>query len=246
MRSLIKLFCVVFFVTVAIAQSLEPPLKDTRLTIHTLVREDIFSGFLEDNLQRFTRGEKNIDWLLENRPKEKSSLLAWKGGATLYRAVRAYENKNQAEFQKLYHQSLDYFSQAKTGNDGGASAVTGGSFVVFADRLPKELRAAAWEEAYANFAVLWKQQAAIVDKLPVHIRGELLGGLAQSAARTGRAEELAMYLDKIETLMAGTPYAPIAKQWKANPKAAANGTITCLTCHEGGRLQARLTSLNAK
>jgi hypothetical protein len=246
MRSVVKLCLVVIFVTVAFAQSPEPPLTDSRLTIHTLVREDIFAGFLSDDMKRFSRGEKNVEWLLANRPAEKSSLLAWKGGAALYRAVIAQEKNRREEFQKYYQQALDNFSQAQVGDNGGASAVTGGSYVVFADRLPKELRAQAWEQAYASYSKLWKQQAPIVANLPVHIRGELLGGLAQSAARTGRTEELAQYLDKIETLLADTPYGPIAKQWKANPKAAATGSITCMTCHEGGRLTARRNALNGK
>ncbi len=246
MRSVFKILLVVAFVTMAFAQTPEPPLTDTRLTIHTLVREDIFAGWMTNDMKRFSRGEKNIEWLLANRPAEKSNLLAWKGGASLFRAVLAHEKNRKDEFQKYYQQALDSFSQAQVGDDGGASAIIGGSYAVFGDRLPKALQAHAWEQSYTNYIKLWQQQGPVVAKLPVHLRGELLGGLAQSAQRTGRAEELAQYLDKIETLMVDTPYAPIAKQWKANPKVAATGTITCLSCHDGGRLTARLNSLNGK
>jgi tetratricopeptide (TPR) repeat protein len=245
-RTLLKTLLVVVFVTVAVAQSLEPPLSDTRLTHHTLVREDIFAGFLTDDMERFARGEKNIQLLIEKRPGAKADLLAWKGGATLYRAVRAHENKRSDEFQKYYREALDLFSQARQlqPEGDGVAAVTGGSLVVFADRLPKENRAAAWSQAYDAYQTLWKHQAPIVERLPVHIRGELLGGLAQSALRTGRTEEATQYLDKILTLLRDTPYEPIAKQWKANPKAAADNSITCMTCHDGGRLAARLATLN--
>lgn len=248
MRSVFKIFLAVVFVTVGFAQAPEPPLADTRLTVHTLVREDIFAGFLADDMKRFARGEKNLDWLLEKRPAEKPSLMAWKGGATLYRAVVAHEKNREDEFQKYYKQALDYFSQARQlgPQDDGVSAVTGGSYVVFADRLPKTYQAAAWAQAYDNYQMLWKHQAPALVHLPVHIRGELLGGLAQSAQRTGHTEELTQYLDKIQTVLGDTPYASIAKQWKENPKAAASNSITCLTCHEGGRLTARLNALNAK
>jgi hypothetical protein len=248
MRSVLKICLVVAFVTMAFAQTQEPPLTDTRLTVHTLVREDIFAGFLADDMKRFSRGEKNIDWLLEKRPAEKSNLLAWKGGANLYRAVAAHEKKQPDEFQKYYKQALDYFAQARqiSPEDDGVSAVTGGSYVIFADRLPKELRATAWTEAYNAYQKLWKHQAPALAHLPVHIRGELLGGLAQSAQRTGHTEELAQYLDKIQSVLSDTPYASVAKQWKENPKAASSASMTCLTCHEGGRLTARLNSLNGK
>lgn len=243
-----RIFLLALFVTVAMAQSPEPPLSDTRLPIHTLVREDIFAGFLTDDMERFARGEKNIQTLLEKRPAAKSNLLAWQGGASLYRAVRAHEASRGDEFQQKYREALDLFSQARElgSNDGGVAAVTGGSYVVFADRLPKEYRAAAWSQAYDAYQELWKLQAPVVDRLPVHLRGELLGGLAASAMRTGRNEEAQRHLDKILAVLANTPYEPVAKKWKENPKAAADTSITCLTCHQQGRLAARLNTLNNK
>lgn len=235
-------------VTVAAAQSAETPLTDSRLTIHTLLREDIFAGFLGDDMDRFAKGEKNIELLLEKRPAEKSDLLAWKGGATLYRAVRAYENKRMDEFQQTYQRALDLFDEAvKTDpTSGGVIAVMGGSYALFADRLPEQHRAAAWSKAYDAYRALWKEQARAVEKLPLHLRGELLGGLAQSAQRTGHTEEMTQYLDKILAVLPGTAYESVAKKWKENPRAAAGNSITCLSCHEQGRLTAKVQSLNNK
>jgi hypothetical protein len=243
---LILLFVV--FATVAAAQSPEPPLSDARLSVNTLLREDIFAGFLADDMERFARGEKNIDVLLEKRPAAKSTLLAWKAGAVYYRAVRAYESNRRDEFEQNYRQALDLLSQARQAGpqDGGVYAITGGVNVFFADRLPKEYRAAAWSQAYDAYQALWKEQGGYVEKLPVHIRGELLGGMAQSAQRTGHTQELDQYLDKMLAVLANTPYEPVAKQWKKNPASAAKTSITCLSCHEGGRLAARLTALNNK
>ncbi|MBI1761617.1 MAG: hypothetical protein HYR56_09300 [Acidobacteria bacterium] len=243
-----KVVLILACVTAALAQSPEPPLTDTRLTIHTLVREDIFAGFLSDNMERLARGEKNVQTLLEKRPDAKYELLAWQAGATLYRAVRAYEAKRTDEFQQTYRQALDLFAQAQKypANNGiaagGVAAVTGGSYALFADRLPPENRAAAWAQAYDAYQLLWKVQAPSVDKLPVHIRGELLAGLTQSAQRTGHADEANQHLDRMLTLLRDTPYEPVAKQWKANPKSAASSTLACMTCHESGRLAARLAT----
>lgn len=238
----------VFAVASQAPKSPEPPLSDTRLTIHTLVREDIFAGFLQNDATRMARGEKNIELLMEQRPESKAELLAWKGGATLYHAVRAFEAKRQDEFKQKYQLALDTFEQAHKLQPGnpGVAAVEGGSNALFADQLPKELQAAAWERAYTSYKLLWKMQGAMADKLPVHLKGEMLGGLAQSAIRTGRTEEANQYLDKILAVLPGSPYEPIAKQWKANPKSAEGSSITCMTCHDGGRLAARLTALNSK
>ena len=50
----------------------EPPLSDTRLSVHTLVREDIFAGVLDNDMERLARGEKSIEVLLVERPAEQS------------------------------------------------------------------------------------------------------------------------------------------------------------------------------
>lgn len=249
MHGIKKILLVVALVTIAAAQPPQsPPLSDSRLTVHTLVREDIFAGFLSDDMDRFARGEKNIDLLLVQRPDQKGNLLAWKGGASLYRAVRAHEANRADEFQKYYRQALESFEAARNtaGGNDGAGAVTGGTFAIFADRLPKEYRAAAWSAAYENYSALYKQQAPILDRLPVHLRGELLAGLAQSAQRTGRTEEAAQHVDKILAVLRDTPYEPMAKKWKANPEAAATTSMTCMSCHDAGRIAARVASLNGK
>ncbi len=245
MFRIIKTLLVVAFVTVAAAQSPQSSLSDSRLTVHTLVREDIFAGWMTDDMGRFERGEKNIELLLEQRPGQKGNLLSWKGGALLYRAVLAHESNRADEFKRYYQQALDAFSEAAktTSGNEAVAAVTGGTFAIFGDRLPKEYRAAAWSAAYDNYLALYKQQGAFIDRLPVHLRGEVLGGLAQSAQRTGRKEETAQYVDKILAVLGGTPYEPVARKWKANPESAANTSITCMSCHDAGRLAVRLSDL---
>jgi hypothetical protein len=222
-----------------------PPIEDTRLTVHTLVREDIFAGFMGDNLARLERAERNIDQLLTNRPGERANLLAWKAGATTYRAVRAHEAGNAAEFDRLFAQARAGFAEAAgltSGNDGVA-AITGGTMAVFGDRFPDAHQAVAWSLAYDNYSLLWKQQGANIEKMPVHFKGEVLAGLTQSAQRTGRADEVSAHLDRMLTLLAGTRYEPVAQQWKADPSSAATSNLTCKNCHNPGRLAARLEAL---
>lgn len=224
----------------------EPPPLDPRLAASTLVREDLFAGFLEDDMDGLARGERTAELLLKQRPGERPVVLAWKGGATLYRAVRAFEGNRGDEFRAKYRQAVDLFAEAKRlgPKDSGVDAVTGGSYALFADRLPKEEREAGWARAYDSYQLLWKQQAAGVEKLPTHHRGELLGGLAQSAQRTGRTREAEEYVGKILTLLPDTPYEAAARRWKEGPDAAARTGLTCLNCHAPGRLAARRAALD--
>ena len=227
------------------AQSPDPLLSDTRLSVHTLLREDIFAGFRSGNIERLAKAEQNIEVLLKERPDQRASLLAWKAGAAIYRAVRAHEAGQAAEFERTFASALsDFNAAAKLEPDnGGVAAITGGSMATFADRLPAPHRAAAWTRAYDNYSLLWKQQGAGIEKLPVHHRGEVLSGLTQSAQRTGRQEEAAQYLDKMLTVLADTPYEAMAKQWKADPASAAKTSLTCKNCHNPGRLSSRLEAL---
>jgi hypothetical protein len=233
-------------VTAAAAQPSEPPIADTRLTVHTLLREDIFAGFLDNNMDRVARAERNIEVLLKERPGERANLLAWKGAAALQRAVRAQETGNSDEFARYFKDARDSFAIAAklgSGNDGVA-AITGGSYGFFGDRLPQEHRAAAWSEAYDAYSTLWKQQGPGIEQLPLHFKGELLSGMAQSAQRTGRSEESAQFVDRILTMLANTAFEKTARQWKDDPASRATSSLTCKNCHSPGRLSARLAALN--
>jgi hypothetical protein len=238
-------------VVVCLAMASEPPeplLADARLSVNTLVREDIFAGVLNNDMERLARGEKNIETLIERRPADKPVLLAWKAGAVLYRGVRALEAKQPREFEEKYRQAMDLLSQAKKlgPRDLGVDAATAGIYAMLADRLPNKERAAAWSAAYESYQALWKKQQPFVKQLPLHLRGELLAGLAQSAQRTGRAKKLGEYLDKILALAPESAYARVAKEWKEDPSAAKSKRLTCLTCHAPGRLAARQAALRQK
>lgn len=232
----------------AVAQSPEPPLADKRLRVETLLREDFFAGILDDDQVRLARCEKNIEILLEKRPNDKPTLLSLKGGVAMYRAVRAHEARNTEEFEKKYAQALDLLAQAKKLGPANAAvaAITGGLYVMMADRLPESLRGKAWATAYDSYQDLWKLQAVEVEKLPLHLRGELLGGLAQSSQRTGRTQELSQWLDKIQAMVPDSSYARMARRWKEDPKIAATERITCLSCHAPGRLAAVRAALGDK
>ncbi len=237
----------VVFVSLGVtrAQSPDTLLSDTRLTVHTLLREDIFLGFMKNDAAGVTRAEANIEKLLQVRPGERANLLAWRGAAAMYRAVAAHEAGNAADFKRQFAAAQQVFAEAATlptGNNG-VHAITGGTFVVYADRLPAEHRAGAWQQAWDNYATLWKQQGAGIADMPVHFKGEVLSGLTQSAQRTGRTAETTEFLDKMLGHLANTPYEPMAKKWKEDPAAAATTNLTCKNCHNSGRLAARVKAL---
>jgi tetratricopeptide (TPR) repeat protein len=245
-RTLFTFAILVTISAVVPAQAPEPPLSDTRLTIHTLVREDVFAGFLQNDLVRLARAEKNIETLLASRPADRPGLLAWQGSTALARAANANEAKQPDQFRQQYRRAQDLFTEAMklAPEDIGVFAITGGSQVTLADRLPAAERTASWELGYTAYQRLWKLQEQIIEKLPLHHKGEVLSGLAQSAQRTGRSDEANAHLDRILTLMPDTVYANRARQWKDDPSTAAKTKLACQTCHAPGTLAARIKEVS--
>jgi hypothetical protein len=245
-RTLLTLVAVVAGVAAVPAQAPEPPLADTRLTVHTLLREDIFAGFLQSDLTRLARAEKNADALLASRPAERAAVLAWQGGMALTRAVLANEANQPAQFRQHYSRAQGLFAEAmKLGPENvGVFAITGGTQTTLADRLPAAERQAGWELGYTAYQQLWKLQGQVIEKLPLHHKGEVLSGLAQTADRTGRSAEAAAQIERILTMLPDTPYAARARQWKDDPSGRAASTLACQTCHGPGTLVARLAEVS--
>jgi hypothetical protein len=218
---------------------------DARLSVHTILREDLFAGFMANDNDRLLKGEKNLEILFAERPDDKAPLTAWRGLIEMQRAARALEAKRMGDFETEYKKALDDFAEARrlAPNDGGVIAIIGGTYMYFGDKLPEKQRAAAWDTAYQSFNGLWKFQGAMVDQLPLHLKGELLAGMAQSANRVGKTQESTEYLQKIVTTMPGSPYATVAKKWLDNPTLASKSSMGCMTCHDAGRLEARKTAL---
>jgi hypothetical protein len=158
----------------------------------------------------------------------------------------AHEAGQIDQFRQRYRRSQELFAEAmKSGPDNvGVFAITGGSQLSLADRLPEAERKAGWELGYTAYQQLWKMQAQMIDKLPLHHKGEVLSGLAQTAQRTGRGDEAAAQLDRILTLMPDTPYAARARAWKDDPGARAKTKLACQTCHSPGTLVARLAEVS--
>jgi tetratricopeptide (TPR) repeat protein len=246
MRTLLIVGVLYLAVSAVAAPAPEPPIADTRLSVHTLLREDIFAGFLQNDLGRLARGEKNLELLLASRPDQRAPLLAWQAATVLTRAAVAHEAGQADQFRQQYRQASDRFAEAMklAPNDVGVFAITGGTQTSLADRLPQVERTANWELAYTAYQRLWTLQGATIEKLPLHHKGEVLAGLAQTAQRTGRDAEVSQQVERILMLLPDTAYATRALEWKNNPAARSTSKMTCQTCHVPGTLAARVAEVS--
>ena len=223
--------------------------KPANLRVSTWVREDIFAGFLDNDMTRHAVGAKKLEAILAADPKA-ADAVAWQGGSELLYAVRAYEAGDAKGFDEHLAKANERFARAAAlvkevpAHQQAVLAITGGSWVVFGDRLPAAHRTSAWKLARENYSTLRAVQKPFWDKLPVHHRGEVDAGLAQAAQRLGEAELAAKLTAELVAALPGTPYAVFAKRWLDKPETMAKSKLTCSTCHDAGRLQAVLNSGN--
>lgn len=214
-----------------------------QMSLNWLVREDIFSGFLENDRARLEKGVATLERMAPYFPQEKVAVLGWWYTAEMARAVLDLEAGDRIGFDRHYATARVYMGQLKKIGEGPAPLIAavfeGGVLTSVADRLPPEFRKAAWERAYQAYALLDSLQGAEVTKLPMHLHGESLSGLAATAYRTGREAEMNKALDRMIAGLDKTPYALVAKKWKEDPAARPRVKMVCVSCHEPNRLGAR-------
>jgi hypothetical protein len=213
-----------------------------RLTLDWLVREDIFAGLLENDRARLEKGLETINTFTKAYPE--GSVMAWRYAAEVMKAVWAYEGKDMVSFNRHYGVALTYLDlcrKASKGPDADLPEIFEGAVMALtADRLPEAMRKGAWERAYQAYAKLDELQAAELDRLPMHMKGESLSGLAASAYRTGREAEMMKTLERMQVGLTKTPYAAVARKWVEDPGSRGRVKIVCISCHEPNRLGNRV------
>lgn len=234
-------FSWMFLLTLVVSAQVEE--KPANLTVSTWVREDIFAGFLDNEMTRFAQGERKLEQILAANPKA-ADAVCWKGGAVLYRAVRAHEAGDAAGFAELEGQAKALFARCASIAEQippyrpAVHAITGGSYAAFGDRLPASRRKEVQMTIRTNYESLREVQKANFDQMPAHHRGEVLGGLAQASVRLGEMDRARTELQTVVAALPGTPYAAFASRWLSDPGAMGKGKLTCASCHEPGRLAA--------
>jgi len=217
--------------------------KPEGVTVSTWVREEIFSGWMTSDMARFEAGVAKLDAILAADPKA-ADAVAWRAGATMFRGVRALEAGDRAEFDRKYAETLAELKRARAmatpAQMTAVLAVTGGTLATFGDRMPAELRRAAWAQVREAYGELRGVQKAFFDRMPVHMRGEVLAGLAQAEQRLG---ESGPALAELIAALPDTVYGKRAKLWQEKPEVAAKTALACQTCHEAGRLEPALARM---
>jgi hypothetical protein len=222
-------------VTVA-AQEIRPG----NVPFYTWVREDTFAGFIDNDMARFERGVKKAEEYLSGTAS-RTDAENWIGATKVYRAVRAFREGDTGAGETLLREAFAEMDRAAASqpDNVGVRATAGGTLAYFASQLPERHGQAAMEKAREHYAALWKAQSPVLAHLPLHIKGELLAGVAETEFRAGDRERAMAMLNTIVKELRGSGYAKTAEAWLAAPdKVTREERLVCKSCHEPGRLQA--------
>ena len=214
--------------------------KPANISVNTWVREDLFAGYMVNDVARFEKGMRKLDEILKGEFASRPA-RAWRASGILYLGVRALEAGNVEEFNLRVDEAEGQFNSARTRATreelGAIYAIQGGAYALFADRFPIELRKEGWRRVQEHYSKLRELQMPAFDNYPQHMRGEVLAGLAQAAQRLGQTDEAEKLLNELIAALPNSVYATRALRWKENPQAADKTNLTCQTCHEPGRLK---------
>ncbi|MBL8235051.1 MAG: hypothetical protein JNL98_41500 [Bryobacterales bacterium] len=232
------------FLTIASA-ALSAESRPAGITVSTWVREEIFAGFMTGDMPRFESGMAKLRDILAVEPNNPAA-LAWQGGGQVLRAVRAREAGDMQKYRDLYQEAQLQFTKALelAPNNISVLVVSGGTSIMFGDRLAEPDRQQAFELGYRNYFAASELQKQVMDKLPPHFRGELWSGLALAADRLDKRADREKYIALMKEQLQGTPYPSRAERWANQTRI--EGSYMCLSCHEPGRLQARLKAVAEK
>lgn len=199
-----------------------------------LVREDFFSGFA-GNAEALERGMRRCEEALAKDPKNAEALV-WHGAGLSYSSKKEFMTGNIERGRQIKAQGVQEMNDAVALRPDNVSVLIPRASVFLSAALhvpspqiaEKDFRIAA--DDYEK--ILHLQGPTFVD-LPVHARGELLGGLAEAWNGLGDTAKSRGYLKRISEELPYMPYGRRAKEILAGEKKSGPLGTTCLGCHVG-------------
>ncbi|HKV25242.1 MAG TPA: hypothetical protein VJN93_11680 [Candidatus Acidoferrum sp.] len=200
------------------------------------VRADFFTGFRGDEAA-LERGMRKCEEALAKDPKNAEALV-WHGSGLSYSAKKEFMAGNFEKGREIQERGVAEMNEAVALRPDdvrvliprAAVFLSAAMHVPSAEAAKRDFRIAA-----GDYEKVLQLQTAHFSELPVHARGELLGGLAEAWNGLGETEKSLNYRKLMIEELPETAYASRAKQTlEGEQKSGPLGT-TCLGCHVPGK-----------
>ncbi len=232
-------FALLFAATAASTHSLfrgsqqksAPPATPSR-DLEFAVRGDMFAGMAGDT-QAFDRAMKACESALAADPKNAAALV-WHATGMYFRSSLAFRSGDVASGNSLREQARKEMDEGVALRPSSVDILIPRATVLqmqAAHTPDADIAKRVWQRSTDDFEKALQLQAETFDKLPVHSRGELLGGLAEGYAGLGDSTKARVYLTRLTKEMPDTPYAQKAKTLLAGESLPRPLGVTCIGCH---------------
>ncbi|HTQ59186.1 MAG TPA: hypothetical protein VMI32_03120 [Candidatus Solibacter sp.] len=203
-----------------------------------LVRVDFFSGFAGD-AAALERGMKKCEEALAKDPKNAEALV-WHGSGLSYSAKKEFMAGNYEKGREIQARGVAEMNEAVALHPDDVAVLIPRASVFLSAALHVPLPEVARKDfriAADDYEKVLHLQAAYFSELPIHARGELLGGLAEAWNGLGAVEKSRGYQMRMAEELKDSPYARRAEEVLASPSKSGPLGTTCLGCHVGNASQ---------
>jgi len=210
------------------------PKPDKQKRFDYLVREDMFQGFNGDSalLQKALR--LCADTLRAN--PNHAEALVWHGTAIWFLSGQAFQKRDYEHGMALYDSAMTEMDRAVEldPDDIAVRIPRGAAILAAAPYTPEPNRTILLKKGLVDYERTFTLQKRYFSTLPLHSRGELLGGIADTYRRLGEDQKARKYFTLITKDLKGSEYAKRASDWLKQKDMAESNTLkpaTCIGCH---------------
>jgi hypothetical protein len=176
------------------------------------VQRDMEAGFT-GNAEAFERGMRACEDRLAENPNDATAMV-WHGAGTYFRASKSAEAGRYEEATTLMDRGAAEMGKAVTlVPDNMTVRITRGMVYVNAARFGAPDPDTLYSLSAADFEKVVEVVGPGWEQLPANLRAEILLGLGDSYANTGRTEKARRMMEKVKADHSGTPQAERAGQW---------------------------------
>jgi tetratricopeptide (TPR) repeat protein len=210
------------------------------------IRGDFFAGFAGDK-PSMERALAASEAAIAENPKGAAEAMAWHGGGLMILAGEKFRQGDYAAGGDLWSKAVAEMDKAGELEPDNPAILIPRAAVWFAAsrRSPPDMGKPLLEKAIADYEHVYQMQTAYFDKLDIHMRSELLFGLADGYSRNGNPEKARLFFEKLVAVGSAGGHFEQAKLYLKGEKYTVEGA-GCVGCHTGASLTAAVPTTGAK
>ena len=197
------------------------------------VRADFFSGFA-GNRAALERAMTSAEDAIAHDPKYAAEAMSWHGAGLLFMAGEKFQSGDVSAGGELWDRATQEMDEAGSHEPDNIAVLIPRAAAWFAASraAPADMGAPLLNKALADYEHVYQLQKGYFDKLSVHMRSELMFGLADGYARSGDTEKARSWFEKLAALGPESGHSVQARDYLNTGKYHVEG-IGCAGCHTG-------------